>query len=49
MAQATAARRLRSAVDMMIAATAAAYGLTVATAAERHFRDTGVPWVNPLV
>jgi toxin FitB len=48
MADGTAAGQPRSALDMIVAATAAAHGLTVATANERHFRDTGVPWVNPL-
>lgn len=47
MAEGTAAGRPRSSVDVVIAATAAAHGLTVATANERHFRDTGVPWINP--
>ena len=48
MADGTAAGRPRSAVDMIVAATAAAHGLTVATANERHFRGACVPWVNPL-
>ena len=48
MSEGTAAGRPRSAIDMVVAATAAAHGLTVATANERHFRDTGVPWFNPL-
>jgi predicted nucleic acid-binding protein len=48
MADGTAAGQPRSAIDMIVAATAAAHGLTVATANERHFRDTGVPWFNPL-
>ncbi|MBY0329416.1 MAG: type II toxin-antitoxin system VapC family toxin [Acetobacteraceae bacterium] len=48
MAEGTAAGRPRSALDMVVAATAAAHGLTVATANEKHFRDTGVPWFNPL-
>ncbi|SDE50595.1 type II toxin-antitoxin system VapC family toxin [Belnapia rosea] len=48
MAEGTAAGRPRSSIDMVVAATAAAYGLTVATANERHFRDTGVPWINPI-
>lgn len=47
MAEGTATGRPRSALDMIVAATAAARGLTVATANERHFRDAGVPWVNP--
>lgn len=49
MAEGTAAGRPRSALDMVVAATAAAHGLTVATANEKHFRDTGVAWVNPVV
>lgn len=48
MAEGTASGRPRSALDMIIAATAATHGLTVATANERHFRETGIPWVNPL-
>jgi hypothetical protein len=48
MAEGTAAGRPRSALDMIIAATAVTHGLVVATANERHFRDTGVPWLNPL-
>lgn len=47
MAEGSAAGRPRSALDMVVAATASAHGLTVATANERHFRDTGVPWLNP--
>jgi predicted nucleic acid-binding protein len=42
-AEGTAAGRPRSALDMVVAATAAAHGLTVATGNEKHFRDTGVP------
>ncbi|WP_418025315.1 PIN domain-containing protein (plasmid) [Paracoccus sp. TD-10] len=34
--------------DIAIAATAAAHGLTVLTANERHFEPLGVPYVNPL-
>lgn len=34
--------------DIAIAATAAAHGLTVLTANERHFEPLGVPLVNPL-
>lgn len=49
MAEGTASGRPRSALDMQVAATAAAHGLTVATANERHFRDTGVAWINPSV
>lgn len=48
MADGTSAGRPRSAIDMIIAAVAVAHGLTVATANERHFRDTDVPWINPL-
>lgn len=48
MAEGTTIGRPRSAIDMIIAAIAVAHGLTVATANERHFRDTGVPWINPL-
>lgn len=49
MAEGTAAGRPRSALDMILAVTAAAHGLVVATANERHFRDCGVPWINPTV
>lgn len=49
MAEGTAAGRPRSALDMVVAATAAAHGLVVATANERHFRDIGVAWINPKV
>ena len=48
MAEGTGAGRPRSAMDMIIAATAAVHGLTVATANEKHFRDIGVAWINPL-
>ncbi|BBK43334.1 ribonuclease VapC [Allostella vacuolata] len=34
--------------DIAIAATAAAHGLTVLTANERHFAPLGVPTANPL-
>ncbi|MGY5803174.1 PIN domain-containing protein [Rhizobium sp. LEGMi12c] len=34
--------------DIAIAATAAAHGLTVLTANERHFAPFGVPFANPL-
>lgn len=34
--------------DVAIAATAAAHGLTVLTANERHFTPLGVPFLNPL-
>lgn len=47
MAEGTASGRPRSALDMVVAATAVAHGLTVATANERHFRDTGLAWINP--
>lgn len=47
MAKGTAVGRPRSALDMVVAATAAAHGLVVATANERHFRDVGVAWINP--
>jgi predicted nucleic acid-binding protein len=49
MAEGTLAGRPRSAVDMIVASIAAAHGLTMATANERHFRDTGVPWINPTI
>lgn len=48
MSEGTTAGRPRSALDVVVAATAVAHGLTVATANERHFRDTGVPWFNPM-
>lgn len=48
MAEGTAAGRPRSGMDMVVAATAASTGLTVATANERHFANTGVAWLNPL-
>jgi len=35
--------------DVIIAATAGAHGLVVATANERHFREVGADCVNPLV
>ena len=47
MAEGTAAGRPRSGMDMIVAATAVTRGLIVATANERHFRDTGVAWFNP--
>lgn len=47
MAEGTAAGRPRSGMDMIVAATAAVHTLTVVTANERHFRDTGVAWLNP--
>ena len=34
--------------DVAIAATAAAHGLTILTASERHFEPLGVPLANPL-
>lgn len=34
--------------DIAIAATAAAHGLTVLTANERHFEPLGVPFANPF-
>ncbi|KAA1180130.1 type II toxin-antitoxin system VapC family toxin [Rhizobium tropici] len=34
--------------DIAIAATAAAHGLTVLTANERHFEPLGAPFANPL-
>ena len=34
--------------DIAIAATAAAHGMTVLTANERHFAPLGVPVANPL-
>ncbi len=34
--------------DIAIAATAAAHGLTILTANERHFAALGVPHANPL-
>ena len=34
--------------DIAIAATAAAHGLTILTANERHFAPLGVPIINPL-
>ncbi len=48
MAEGSAAGRPRSALDMLLAATAAAQGLVIVTANERHFRDCGVPWLNPM-
>jgi predicted nucleic acid-binding protein len=47
-ADGTTACRSRCAIDMIIAAVAVAHGLPVATANEKHFRDTGIPWINPL-
>lgn len=34
--------------DIAIAATAAAHGLTLLTANERHFRPLGIAWLNPF-
>jgi predicted nucleic acid-binding protein len=34
--------------DVMIAATARVHGFTVATRNVRHFRDLGVPWLDPF-
>lgn len=34
--------------DLLIAATALTYGLTVATRNVRHFQPTGVPVINPF-
>ncbi len=34
--------------DIAIAATAAAHGMTILTANERHFAPLGVPFLNPL-
>ncbi len=47
MAEGTASGRPRSALDTMIAATAAANGCIVATANERHFEGV-VEFFNPL-
>ncbi len=47
MAEGTAAGRPRSVLDMVVAATATAHDLVVATANERHFHDVGVAWINP--
>ncbi len=46
MAEGTAAGRLRSPIDMIIAATAAANECVVVTANERHFRGI-VEFLNP--
>ncbi len=48
MAEGTATGRPRSALDMIIAATALANGCVVVTANERHFRDA-VEFLNPLI
>jgi len=40
--------RVRSQADMVIAATAAQHGLTIATRNERDFDDCGVPVTNPF-
>ena len=34
-------------LDILIAATASAHGLTLVTRNARHFIDTGVPLINP--
>ena len=47
MAEGTLTGRPRSAIDMLIAATAVANNCVVATANERHFRGV-VEFVNPL-
>ena len=47
MAEGTAAGRPRNAIDMIIAATAAANDCVVVTANERHFRDI-VEFINPM-
>jgi predicted nucleic acid-binding protein len=47
MAEGSASGRPRSALDMVIAATAVANDCMVATANERHF-DGVVPFINPL-
>jgi predicted nucleic acid-binding protein len=47
--QLAARGRVRSQADMLIAATAALHGLTVATRNERDFDDCGVTVVNPFV
>jgi predicted nucleic acid-binding protein len=47
MAEGTATGRPRSAVDMVIAATAAANDCVVVTANERHFQGA-VQFLNPL-
>jgi predicted nucleic acid-binding protein len=47
MAEGTAAGRPRNAVDMIIAATAAANDCVVVTANERHFQDI-VEFINPM-
>lgn len=47
MAEGTAAGRPRSALDMVIAATAAAHRCTVVTTNEQHFRSA-VDFINPL-
>lgn len=47
MAEGSAAGRPRSALDMVIAATASANGCVVASLNERHFKDV-VDFINPL-
>jgi predicted nucleic acid-binding protein len=39
--------RMQDALDMVIAATALQYGLTLVTRNTRHFEDTGLRLVNP--
>ena len=39
--------RMQDALDMVIAATALAHGLTLVTRNTRHFEDTGVSLFNP--
>ena len=46
--QLTRRGRPRAQADMLIAATAALHGLTLATRNERDFQDCGVTVVNPL-
>jgi toxin FitB len=46
--QLAARGRVRSQADMLIAATAAQHGLTLATRNERDFDDCGVPVENPF-
>lgn len=46
--QLAARGRVRSQADMLIAATAAQHGLTIATRNERDFDECGVPVENPF-
>lgn len=48
MSEGTAVGRPRSALDMVAASTAVTHGLIVATANEKHFRDAGIAWINPM-